>query len=259
MEARSSEQERIQYRDGKNLNTRISLHQAFSTNSYGFGNWLMDQYRFPKGGKVLELGCGTGSIWQGKEKQLGDLASLMLTDLSEGMVKEAKQNLDFGDKAEFLTANIENLPFASKSFDVVIANMMLYHVRDKEKALSEVRRVMKDGASFYCATFGDYNLVDFLHDTLKGICDIRLPNKSFTLQNGAALLEKYFDTVECRRYADSFAITDSSAVIDYVESLPGIELTEKNREDLFRVLEAKKDKDGVLRVPKDYGTFLAKK
>ena len=53
-----------QYASANNLNTRISIHQKYSTNKMGFGNWIFSNYKITKGMKVLELGCGTGDMWK---------------------------------------------------------------------------------------------------------------------------------------------------------------------------------------------------
>lgn len=55
---------RQQYANANNLNTRISIHDKYSTNKMGFGNWIVSNYRIDKGMKVLELGCGTGDMWK---------------------------------------------------------------------------------------------------------------------------------------------------------------------------------------------------
>ena len=47
-----------QYASAGNLNTRISIHQKYSTNKMGFGNWIFSNYKITNGMKVLELGCG---------------------------------------------------------------------------------------------------------------------------------------------------------------------------------------------------------
>ncbi|MBO7637383.1 MAG: hypothetical protein J6S91_00240, partial [Treponema sp.] len=49
-----------QYANATNLNTRISIHQKYSTNKMGFGNWIFSNYKITKNRKVLELGWGTG-------------------------------------------------------------------------------------------------------------------------------------------------------------------------------------------------------
>ena len=56
-----------QYATTKNLNIRISIHDKYSINKTGFGNWIVSNYRIGKGMKVLELGCGTGDMWKNKE------------------------------------------------------------------------------------------------------------------------------------------------------------------------------------------------
>ena len=57
-----------QYATSANLNTRISIHDKYSTNKQGFGNWIYSHYEIENGTRVLELGCGTGSMWKGHEE-----------------------------------------------------------------------------------------------------------------------------------------------------------------------------------------------
>ena len=56
-----------QYANANNLNTRISIHDKYSTNKMGFGNWIMSNYRIDEKMKVLELGCGTGDMWKNSQ------------------------------------------------------------------------------------------------------------------------------------------------------------------------------------------------
>ena len=64
-----------------------------------------------------------------------------------------------------------------ETFDIVIANMLLHHVNDIDKAISEVNRVLKKGGIFYCATFGENGVVDFLASLLKDEVNQDLENK----------------------------------------------------------------------------------
>ncbi len=52
-----------QYANADNLNVRIRLHEAFSTNKQGLQPWLFDQMAIAPGMQVLELGCGPGNLW----------------------------------------------------------------------------------------------------------------------------------------------------------------------------------------------------
>lgn len=80
--------------------------------------------------KVLELGCGTGDMWKNRESLIKSCSKLILSDLSEGMVDTTKANVGIYDNVEYPVLDIQNIPFEDETFDVVIANMMLYHVLD---------------------------------------------------------------------------------------------------------------------------------
>lgn len=80
-----------QYKDGKNLSQRINIHQNYSVNKEGIGNWLFQQYNFSDGCKVLELGCGTGDMWSGKLNGLPNGIHITLTDFSKGMINETAE------------------------------------------------------------------------------------------------------------------------------------------------------------------------
>ena len=84
---------KAQYRNGDKLDIRIRLHQKYSLNKEPFGEWIHAHYHLAPGMRVLELGCGTGSMWAGKEELAASFSRLVLTDFSAGMLEEAKANL----------------------------------------------------------------------------------------------------------------------------------------------------------------------
>lgn len=172
-----------QYANSNNLNTRISIHDKYSTNKLGFRNWIVSNYKISKGMKVLELGCGTGEIWKDRESLINLCTKLTLSDFSEGMLATAKSNIGECDNIEYKVIDIQEIPYEDEAFDVVIANMMLYHVPDIDKGLAEVRRVLKRGGHFYCATYGEHGIIEYLSKILSvyGVKDNI--NKNFTLQN----------------------------------------------------------------------------
>lgn len=247
-----------QYATANNLNTRISIHQKYSVNQMGFGNWIVSNYQFKEGMKVLELGCGTGDMWNGKDEKIALCSRIILTDFSEGMLETAKKNLVAYEKFEYQVVDIQEIPFESDSFDVVIANMMLYHVPDLEKGLAEVRRIMKPDGTFYCATYGEHGIIEHLS---KLLCEYGVGyglNKNFTLQNGGAILSKTFGTVDKLEYIDSLRVTDLDDIVEYIYSFTNMTaLSNVPKEEVKRVL-AKHMVDGVLEIPKEYGMFVAK-
>ncbi len=247
-----------QYRSSSNLNTRISIHDKYSTNKMGFSNWIYSNYEIPEGARILELGCGTGSMWIGKDEVVRKCGKLILSDFSEGMIETAKEKLSSYDKIEYQVIDIQDIPYEDDSFDIVIANMMLYHVPDLQKGLSEVRRVLKDGGAFYCATFGEHGIMEYLSGILSEYGVEDNTNKNFTLQNGDQYLKSAFGKVERFDYKDSLAVTNIEDIIDYIYSLSSMTtLSSMNREKIRDALTEKMT-DGVLNVPKDYGMFICR-
>lgn len=245
-----------QYHTSQNLNTRISIHDKYSTNKQPFGDWILSQYEIQPGMKILELGCGTGSMWK-ENLHLLQGAELILTDFSEGMLETAKKTVNAGN-ISFAQVDIQEIPYADTSFDAVIANMMLYHVPDLHKGLSEVRRVLKRGGKFYCATYGIHGIMEYINDLLKDMDVSGSIGTSFTLQNGTESLSQYFGHVTRLNREDGLAITDIGDFADYIYSLSGLSNIESvPREVLLAALESRAE-NGVLYVPKEYGMFICK-
>ena len=246
-----------QYQNSKNLNMRISIHDKYSTNKMGFGNWIFSNYDIQPGYRILELGCGTGSMWIGKNSII-EKSKLILSDFSSGMLETTKTNLSNYKNIEYQVIDIQDIPYPDKTFGIVIANMMLYHVPNINKALEEVKRVLKDDGVFYCATYGEHGIIDYLSKLLFS-CGIEdKTNKNFTLQNGKPLLEAYFNQVNRLNYEDSLAVTNVDDLIDYIYSLTSMtELSQLNKEKIKSILTNNME-NGILNVPKEYGMFICK-
>ena len=98
---------------------------------------------------VLELATGTGLI----AKHIVNAAALVeATDASAEMIAEAKRD-NHSAKLHFSVQDMFRLPYANQSFDVVIVSNALHIVPQPEKALAEIRRVLKDGGVLIAPTF----------------------------------------------------------------------------------------------------------
>ena len=98
---------------------------------------------------VLELATGTGLI----AKHIANAAAhIEATDASAEMIAEAKRD-NRSAKLHFSVQDMFRLPYADQSFDVVIVSNALHIVPQPEKALDEIRRVLKDGGVLIAPTF----------------------------------------------------------------------------------------------------------
>ncbi len=250
--------EKENYKTSKNLEDRISLHDKYSTNKQGFTNFIISHYELEDGMRVLELGCGTGDMWMGRDELVSKCSRLVLSDFSEGMLETTKKNLADYENIEYEVIDIQDIPFEDDSFDVVMAHMMLYHVPDIAKGISEVRRVLKPGGTFYSATYGENGIMPYVCSLLKEYNIEQRLNTRFTIQNGRAQLEEFFDDVRFSEYEDSLAVTNVDDLVTYMYSLVSMtDIQGLPREDVKRVLESHMV-DGVLNIPKEYGVFISR-
>ncbi|MFT3952688.1 MAG: class I SAM-dependent methyltransferase [Oscillospiraceae bacterium] len=114
-----------------------------------------------------EAGCGNGAQWEENIQKLPSGCKLILSDFSYGMVEIVKNKYADDSNITAQQIDIQCIDYPDESFDVVIANHMLYHVPDLSKALSEVSRVLKPNGTFYAATNGNGGLRAFLEDELQ--------------------------------------------------------------------------------------------
>ena len=248
-----------QYGTADRLNTRISIHEKYSTNQQGFSNWITEHYHFPDHASVLELGCGTGSMWKGKRKIISRCDTLILSDFSPGMLDKAKEALQDEAGIRYQVIDIQDIPCPDCAFDAVIANMMLYHVPDLDKGLSEVCRVLKEGGTFCCATYGENGMMEYIGSLFSGYGIKTMVSSAFTLQNGAEKLHPYFTDVKKDLYEDSLAVTDVEDLVGYIFSLSGMADLRNLPRDTVRSVLSQHMVNGVLRIPKEYGMFICRK
>lgn len=252
-----------QYNTDANLQARIVLHQRFSTNPRSWMGWLFEQVDAPADARILELGCGPGHLWSQNIEQVPAGWDVTLTDFSAGMLAAARQSLgEHAARFRFAEVDAQNIPFDDGAFDVVIANFMLYHVPDRPKALREIRRVLRPGGLFFAATVGANHLREMR--ALAEAVDSNLanwggtPTQSFLLENGAAQIEPFFDTVSLTRYPDGLLVTEAAPLAAHIlSSVPDQELAHRFEAALLASLQAKIDADGPIKITKDSGIFRA--
>lgn len=250
-----------QYKRTDNLKLRKSLHEKYSVNKLGFQKWMFLQYPFRPKMKILELGSGRGELWNDyfeNNTLKGYEMDITLSDFSDGMVEYLQSHCP-DRKISIRKIDILDIPFEKDTFDLAIANSMLYHVKDIDAALAEVKRVLKGDGLFFCATFGINGMTQYLYRAFDAL-DIpynRESNISFTLQNGMQQLKKQFGNVERRDYEDALSIDQVEDYLEYIYSMASLQgLDQKYYNVLLQYFNSRKV-NGYLQVPKEYGMFVA--
>ena len=253
-----------QYKDSSNLDARVEIHRRFSTNPYGWFNWVFDTLlKLPANAKILELGSGPAYLWKECSNRIPTGWDITLSDLSSGMVDAAWRNLVVtGRNFKFKEIDAQSIPFEDETFDAVIANFMLYHVPDRPKAIAEIKRVLKPGGHLIAATVGDHHLQEMMEILRKVHISKTWESYAnpFTLESGLEQLKPFFPKVIMSRYEDNLHVTEIEPMMAYVRSsLRAADLSEdelaKVRVDLENDLKEK----GKIFITKDSGLFEAVK
>lgn len=251
-----------QYKDSSNLDARAEIHHRFGTNTYGWFNWFFDRLlKLPEDAKILELGCGPAYLWRECSSRIPAGWTITLSDLSSGMLDAAWRNLVVTGRAfKFEEIDAQSVPYESETFDAVIANYMLYHVPDRAKAISEIKRVLKPGGILIAATAGENHLIEMMDWIRKAANDKqRQPfAQPFTLENGMDQLRPFFMSVELARYSDSLRVTEVEPIMAYIRSsIRAAELSEEKLEEIRSDLTKELSSKGEILIQKDAGLFEA--
>lgn len=251
-----------QYRDSTNLDARVDIHLRFSTNPYGWFQWVFDTLeKSPASANILELGCGPGYLWRNCIARIPGGWRITLSDLSPGMVDAAWRNLVVtGRNFKFEQIDAQSIPYPDESFEAVIANHMLYHVPDRPKALAEIRRMLKPGGRFIATTVGQYHLYE-MGEWLRCAhleSSFQEFSRSFTLENGLDQLKPFFSEVTMIRYADNLQVTEVEPIIAYLRSSIRVsEISEDCVCEIRQGLEKELKQKGSIFIRKDSGLFEA--
>ena len=177
---------RWEFASEERLATRNALYRELEEGTHA-EDVVVDAVRAAGAKHVLEVGCGAGEMARRIAHELG--AKVLAADTSQRMIDLARQR---GVDASI--ADVQALPFEDASFDCVVAGWVLYHVRDRDRAIGECARVLRSGGWFVVGTLADDNLVDLWR--FLGYEETR--RLTFSSANGAEQLARHFPRVETR-------------------------------------------------------------
>jgi SAM-dependent methyltransferase len=159
-------------------------------------------------------------------------------------------------------ADAQQLPFEDASFDIVVANHMLYHVPDPARAVAELARVLRHDGIVIAATNGPHHLVELWDIRAEVFGPAFAADEGvdvFGPGSGSPILDQWFDHVQWREYNDELRCTDADDVVAFITSAPpGEDASAEQLEQLQQVVRSRFDTRGVFTVSRDTGVFLCR-
>jgi ubiquinone/menaquinone biosynthesis C-methylase UbiE len=257
------------YASSKKYGARIYLSKKFKTNAKSKYEWIFDHFPKKERLNVLELGCGTGLFWLANRNNIVKSWSIILSDYSEGMLETTRNNLSrLNYTFKYEIVNAENIRYSDNAFDIILANNMLYHIKNRDDAIKNIGRILKNDGVFIASTMGKNDIFE-LHNHLYTFLEskdstFRFKEFSFSLNNGVEQLTRYFKNIVMEKYDNKLVINEADAIVNYYLSFNGIYdnvvvLSEKHADEFKKYLQNILEKEKSIITTKDEGIFVCKK
>lgn len=217
----------LQFETPEGLKTRVLFHHKHTHFKENFHEWMFNNYDFHTNDKVLEIGCGDGTLWYCNKKKIPKDIEITLSDISQKMIDESYLKLhDLTQIKAYDDADCFHLPYDDESFDIVIINHVLMYFENLNQALKEIYRVLKKDGILYCSTIAkdmmkerDEMLKNFDH---KISFDQEILYGRFGYENGQEKLSQYFCDIQLFERKETYEITDVDLFYQFILSGKGL-------------------------------------
>lgn len=175
-----------------------------------------------EGETVLDLGSGAGVDCFLAAQRVGGDGKVIGIDMTHEMLQKARENAKKGgfENVEFRLGEIENLPVADNSVDIVISNCVINLVPDKSRAFSEIFRVLKSGGRFMIS---DIVLLKELPKMIKDSIDAYVGCIS-----GALLKEDYLSAIRAAGFKTIEILDEAAYLQKFLANEPTTQTLIKN-------------------------------
>lgn len=138
---------------------------------------LIAEFGLKPGDRVVDLGCGTGVLFDILRREIGISGLVVGIDFSLAMVRKAHQNFPFRN-CPAVNAEAENLPLKDANFDMVISFASFPHFSNHPRVVREISRVLRKGSRLYILhLLGSEELAQHHHDADAAVADDCLPDE----------------------------------------------------------------------------------
>lgn len=102
---------------------------------------ILNRVKVIPGDSILDLGCGNGNVIALLQSNLTASVRYYGLDISANMIEEAKRRL--GEQVSLQVGDVLHLPYEDQKFDLIICNASFHHYLNPQKAVNEMKRVLK--------------------------------------------------------------------------------------------------------------------
>lgn len=193
-----------------------------------------------EGDTVLDLGSGAGFDCFLAANKVQKNGKVIGVDMTPEMIEKARENARKGNysNVEFRLGEIENLPVADNSVDVIISNCVINLAPDKKRVFTEAYRVLRPGGRLMVS---DIVLLKELPDSIKNSAQAYVACLA-----GAMMKDRYLDAIDVAGFEQVKVIDETTFPVEYIVNDPAgkavIEGSGMRTEDLKEIA------DGILSV-----------
>lgn len=209
------------YKKSNRLKSRKSLYIKYGYPKTDIFEDIFDTHKLIGNESILDIGCGFGDLLI-KLREKGHKGQLYGVDISEGMIKEAKENSK-GLDIQFKVSQAERLPFREETFDIIICKHSLYHFK-LNKAIEEIYRCL-DNKGVLIFTLNSYSKRSrYYSEKYKFLISKNLNNfnfinvkKNLNLETYHKFFKKFLILKEVKIYK-YITLRDSSPYVNYMST-----------------------------------------
>ncbi len=211
---------------------QTGAHQIYALPKMDMMAWSLSRIRWRDDAQVLDVGVGAGAYLDALQTHVPAVQTTA-GDLSLSLLHQARAPETLPKKR--CVFDIQALPFPDDSFDVVLANHLLHQVPDIDRALGEIRRVLRPTGTAVFATHTGYYLLrlgshlmrfDDLYRrvyALLGVPDVERLSlwahaQRFHLENGLNILTRHFHAVARYDHPASLVFPSVDPMMAYLDS-----------------------------------------
>lgn len=217
---------RQQYLNDEALRIRQEIHIKYTVPKIDYVEWVIRSLEWRGDERVLDAGSGAGRYFKLLKSQWPNITYCGL-DFSTGMLGKHPA------KGQILQADAQHPPFAPHSFDVIMANHMIYHLPDIDAGIEEFKRLLKPNGVLMVATNSTQSMPELqvlmrraiLLLTRSGASQVQPPRPAsdlFALENGTRKLSNHFYAVVRHDLPSKLVFPDIDPIMEYLESTRGL-------------------------------------